>query len=56
MNLRDTIVAIATPLGRGGLGVVRLSGDRSRDICTHILRFPHAPRWRSLVERTRRVG
>jgi tRNA modification GTPase len=40
MNLRDTIVAIATPLGRGGLGVVRLSGPQSRLIALHVLRFP----------------
>ncbi len=26
MHLDDTIVAIATPPGRGGIGVVRLSG------------------------------
>jgi len=47
MNLRDTIVAIATPIGRGGLGVVRLSGDRSRAIAERILRFTHPPRWQS---------
>ena len=45
MNPRDTIVAISTPLGRGGLGVVRLSGDRSREITESILHFPHGPRW-----------
>ncbi|HEV3141228.1 MAG TPA: tRNA uridine-5-carboxymethylaminomethyl(34) synthesis GTPase MnmE, partial [Vicinamibacterales bacterium] len=28
----DTIVAIATPPGRGGIGVVRLSGPRAREI------------------------
>jgi tRNA modification GTPase len=47
MNLRDTIVAISTPLARGGLGVVRLSGTESRRIAEHILRFPGDPRWRS---------
>jgi tRNA modification GTPase len=47
MNLRDTIVAIATPLGRGGLGTVRLSGNESRRIAETILRFPRGPRWRS---------
>lgn len=40
MVLRDTIVAISTPLGRGGLGVVRLSGPESRVIALHVLRFP----------------
>jgi tRNA modification GTPase len=47
MNPRDTIVAISTPLGRGGLGVVRLSGDRSREIAEAIMRFESAARWRS---------
>lgn len=47
MNPRDTIVAISTPSGLGGLGVVRLSGSRSREISEKILRFPHGPRWRT---------
>lgn len=47
MNLRDTIVAISTPVGRGGLGVVRLSGPQSRAVAEQILRFPQEPRWRS---------
>ncbi|HTU43806.1 MAG TPA: tRNA uridine-5-carboxymethylaminomethyl(34) synthesis GTPase MnmE [Bryobacteraceae bacterium] len=44
-NPRDTIVAISTPMGRGGLGVVRLSGTRSREIAEAILRFAAPPRW-----------
>ena len=32
VHLDDTIVAIATPPGRGGIGVVRLSGAEARDI------------------------
>ena len=32
MHLDDTIVAIATPPGRGGIGVVRLAGAEARDI------------------------
>lgn len=47
MNLRDTIVAISTPLASAGLGVVRLSGTLSRNVAQSILRFPCAPRWRS---------
>lgn len=47
MNPRDTIVAISTPPGRGGLGIVRLSGAQSRGIAGRILRFPHPPKWRS---------
>jgi tRNA modification GTPase len=40
MNLDDTIVAIATPPGRGGLGVVRLSGGEARAIAEGMLRLP----------------
>jgi tRNA modification GTPase len=32
MNVKDTIAAIATPLGRGGIGIVRISGPGSRSI------------------------
>lgn len=34
----DTIAAIATPLGRAGIGIVRLSGTRSRAIAEKIFR------------------
>lgn len=40
-NLDDTIVAIATPLGRGGIGVVRLSGPEARTIAAPMLRLKH---------------
>jgi len=33
----DTIVAIATPPGRGGIGIVRLSGDRAHAIALRLL-------------------
>src|SRR6266403_1187920 len=41
MNLDDTIVAIATPPGRGGIGVVRLSGSEARIIASALLRLRH---------------
>jgi len=41
MNLDDTIVAIATPPGRGGIGVVRLSGPEARTIAATMLRLKH---------------
>ncbi|HTW31857.1 MAG TPA: tRNA uridine-5-carboxymethylaminomethyl(34) synthesis GTPase MnmE [Candidatus Sulfotelmatobacter sp.] len=41
MNLDDTIVAIATSPGRGGIGVVRLSGAGARRIALPILRLKH---------------
>jgi tRNA modification GTPase len=47
MNARDTIVAIATPFARSGLGVVRLSGTQSCEIAARMLRFAHQLRWRS---------
>ncbi|MFY9906920.1 MAG: tRNA uridine-5-carboxymethylaminomethyl(34) synthesis GTPase MnmE [Terriglobales bacterium] len=37
MNLDDTIVAIATPPGRGGIGVVRLAGPEARAIAGRML-------------------
>ncbi len=45
MNARDTIVALSTPFGRGGLGIVRLSGADSRSVAERVLHFPHALRW-----------
>jgi len=42
LNLDDTIVAIATPPGRGGIGVVRLSGAEARAIASGMLRLSHA--------------
>ncbi len=39
----DTIVAIATPPGRGGIGVVRLSGERAISIVTAAVRFQKTP-------------
>ncbi|MFQ6097167.1 MAG: tRNA uridine-5-carboxymethylaminomethyl(34) synthesis GTPase MnmE, partial [Armatimonadota bacterium] len=34
----DTIAAISTPLGEGGIGIVRISGDRALEIAAHIFR------------------
>lgn len=31
-SAQDTIAAIATPLGQGGVGIVRISGSRSREL------------------------
>lgn len=46
MKHGDTIVAISTPLGRSGIGVVRLSGPQARGVAEAILRFRRPPRWR----------
>ncbi|HTC93347.1 MAG TPA: tRNA uridine-5-carboxymethylaminomethyl(34) synthesis GTPase MnmE [Terriglobales bacterium] len=39
MNLDDTIVAVATPPGRGGIGVVRLAGPEARALAAPMLRL-----------------
>src|SRR5271169_7151965 len=39
--LDDTIVAIATPSGRGAIGVVRLSGADARKIASTMVRLSH---------------
>ena len=41
MNLDDTIVAIATPPGRGGIGIVRLAGPDAKQIVLPMLRLMH---------------
>lgn len=45
MHLSDTIVAISTPLGRGGLGVIRISGAQARAVAESILSFPRPTCW-----------
>jgi len=35
----DTIVAVSTPPGRGGIGIVRLSGDGAREIAEAVCRM-----------------
>lgn len=44
MHTDDTIVAISTPAGRGGIGVVRLSGPDAVQIAQHVLRQPSRDR------------
>ena len=41
VNLDDTIVAMATPPGRGGIGVIRLAGPEARAITQPMLRLKH---------------
>jgi len=42
VHLDDTMVAVATPAGRGGLGVVRIAGPEARPIAAQLLRLKHA--------------
>jgi tRNA modification GTPase len=46
-RLDDTIVAISTPPGRGGLGVIRISGPRARAVAESFLERPQGgiPDW-----------
>jgi tRNA modification GTPase len=47
----DTIVAVATPPGRGGLGVIRISGPQAREIASALLehRQPLEARYATLT-------
>jgi tRNA modification GTPase len=47
MHLKDTIVAVSTPAGRGGIGVVRLSGADARAIASKVLTFSEGFAWRA---------
>ena len=41
MQLDDTIVAIATPPGRGGIGIVRIAGPAAQELAVQMLRLKH---------------
>ena len=41
VNLDDTIVAMATPAGRGGIGVVRIAGPQAKSIVMPMVRLKH---------------
>jgi tRNA modification GTPase len=44
MQPRDTISAVATPPGRGGIGIVRVSGEKAAEIARQLLGFEPAAR------------
>jgi tRNA modification GTPase len=53
----DTIVAISTPPGRGGIGIVRLSGPQARTIAEPLLKlryplFPAQARFAKILDHT----
>ncbi|MBI3581006.1 MAG: tRNA uridine-5-carboxymethylaminomethyl(34) synthesis GTPase MnmE [Nitrospinae bacterium] len=52
----DTIAAIATPAGEGGLGVIRISGPKSPLITLSIFRTPKGSPLKSLVPRKLHLG
>ena len=41
IDFEDTIVAVSTPPGRGGIGIVRLSGPAARTIAEPLLKLRH---------------
>ncbi|MEZ5352397.1 MAG: hypothetical protein R2762_07150 [Bryobacteraceae bacterium] len=45
MRLQDTIAALSTPPGRGGIGVIRLSGPDAVSIASRILQLPPGAEW-----------
>lgn len=55
MQLGDTIVAISTPPGRGGLGVIRLSGPAARPIAEKFLSFAAGSAWTPWAARLARL-
>lgn len=51
MNWTDSIVAVATPPGRGAIAVIRLSGANAADIAArHVAPWPIEPRAATLCE------
>ena len=50
MNLTETIAAIATPPGRGGIGIVRVSGPEAAAIARELT--GHAPKHRRVQLRS----
>jgi tRNA modification GTPase len=57
-STRDTIVAVATPPGRGGIGVVRLSGPDAVPIASRLIthRGPLEPRHATLTKVAAHAG
>ena len=37
----DTIAAVATPPGEGGIGIIRISGSKAEEILNRIFRAAH---------------
>ncbi|MEK6585163.1 MAG: tRNA uridine-5-carboxymethylaminomethyl(34) synthesis GTPase MnmE, partial [Nitrospirota bacterium] len=48
----DTICAIATPAGEGGIGIVRISGPHAVDIASHVVRLRSKRSLHSLASHT----
>ncbi|BFI91209.1 tRNA uridine-5-carboxymethylaminomethyl(34) synthesis GTPase MnmE [Enterobacterales bacterium endosymbiont of Anomoneura mori] len=49
MDFKNTIVAQATPIGRGGIGVVRISGTNTKKVALTILKKIPKPRYAEYI-------
>jgi tRNA modification GTPase len=56
MNNSDTIAAVATPAGRGGIGVIRISGAKVTEIASSILGKLPLPRYATFSDFVDREG
>ncbi len=52
MHLTDTIVAISTPTGEGGIGIVRLSGNQATKIAAAVLELPPGKKLDQMASRS----
>jgi len=51
MLIKDTIAAIATPFGEGGIGVIRISGTEAKEIGQKILRMKQEQEYLNFIPR-----
>ena len=54
MSLHDTIAAVSTPYGKGGIAVLRISGDKASDIAEKVFK-PLSGKPLSMTEHGRAV-
>ncbi|MGE5527974.1 MAG: tRNA uridine-5-carboxymethylaminomethyl(34) synthesis GTPase MnmE [Patescibacteria group bacterium] len=52
----ETIAAVSTPWGEGGIGVIRISGPEALSVADSVIRLPGDERVSSLPPRTVRLG
>jgi tRNA modification GTPase len=55
-SLDDTIAAISTPVGEGGIGIVRMTGPEARDIMRRLFLSPSRPEGSTFQPRTLHYG
>src|SRR5438445_13273224 len=55
-GLEDTICAIATPIGEGGIGIVRLSGPHALVVASQVVRLRSGDHLSSVRSHTRHLA